>query len=120
MQPWRFILVRAIEVRKAVHDIFLKANQAALGAYDANRARKYASLKLEGILEAPKTFVSSATRRVNADIDLAAIQCRKLRFIRGLRSPESLDAARAKALAWDGSVFSTRKRSKPSCTFRRT
>jgi len=56
MQPWRFILVRAIEVRKAVHDIFLKANQAALGAYDVNRAKKYASLKLEGILEAPQNL----------------------------------------------------------------
>jgi len=56
MQPWRFILVRAIEVRKAVHGIFLKANQAALGAYDANRAKTYASLKLEGILEAPQNL----------------------------------------------------------------
>ncbi len=56
MQPWRFILVRSIEVRKAVHDIFRKANQAALGTYEPNRAQKYASLKLEGILEAPQNL----------------------------------------------------------------
>lgn len=56
MQPWRFILVRSIEVRKAVHDIFLKANHAALGTYDVNRAKKYDSLKLEGILEAPQNL----------------------------------------------------------------
>jgi len=30
MQPWRFILIRAVEIRKAVHDIFLRSSQAAL------------------------------------------------------------------------------------------
>jgi 5,6-dimethylbenzimidazole synthase len=56
MQPWRFILIRAIEVRKAVHDIFLRANRAALETYDGERANKYASLKLEGILQAPQNL----------------------------------------------------------------
>jgi 5,6-dimethylbenzimidazole synthase len=56
MQPWRFILIRAIEIRKAVHDIFLRSNQAALNSYEGDRAKKYASLKLEGILEAPQNL----------------------------------------------------------------
>jgi len=56
MQPWRFILIRAIEIRKAVHDIFLRSNQAALETYDGDRAKKYASLKLAGILEAPQNL----------------------------------------------------------------
>ncbi|MGO9675664.1 MAG: 5,6-dimethylbenzimidazole synthase [Candidatus Sulfotelmatobacter sp.] len=56
MQPWRFILIRAIEIRKAVHDIFLRSNQAALDIYEGDRAKKYASLKLEGILEAPQNL----------------------------------------------------------------
>lgn len=56
MQPWRFILIRAMEVRKAVHDIFLRSNRAALETYDSDRAKKYASLKLEGILEAPQNL----------------------------------------------------------------
>ncbi len=56
MQPWRFILIRAIEIRKAVHDIFLRSNQAALETYEGDRAKKYASLKLEGILEAPQNL----------------------------------------------------------------
>jgi 5,6-dimethylbenzimidazole synthase len=56
MQPWRFILIRAIEIRRAVHDIFLRSNQAALDTYDGDRAKKYASLKLEGILEAPQNL----------------------------------------------------------------
>jgi 5,6-dimethylbenzimidazole synthase len=56
MQPWRFILIRATEIRKAVHDIFLRSNQAALESYDRDRAKKYMALKLEGILEAPQNL----------------------------------------------------------------
>jgi 5,6-dimethylbenzimidazole synthase len=56
MQPWRFILIRAMEIRKAVHDIFLRSNQAALQTYAGERAKKYARLKLEGILEAPQNL----------------------------------------------------------------
>jgi 5,6-dimethylbenzimidazole synthase len=53
MQPWRFILIRAQEVRKAVHGIFRSANRAALKTYAGERATKYAQLTLEGILAAP-------------------------------------------------------------------
>jgi len=56
MQPWRFILIRAMEVRKVVHDIFLRANRAALDSYEGERAKKYVNLKLEGILEAPQNL----------------------------------------------------------------
>jgi 5,6-dimethylbenzimidazole synthase len=56
MQPWRFILIRRLEIRKAIHDIFLRSNQAALDTYEGDRAKKYASLKLEGILEAPQNL----------------------------------------------------------------
>jgi 5,6-dimethylbenzimidazole synthase len=56
MQPWRFILIRTLEIRKAIHDIFLRSNQAALDTYEGDRAKKYASLKLEGILEAPQNL----------------------------------------------------------------
>src|SRR5271155_5808900 len=56
MQPWRFILIRTLEIRKAIHDIFLRSNRAALDTYEGDRAKKYASLKLEGILEAPQNL----------------------------------------------------------------
>ena len=56
MQPWRFILIRRIEVRQAVHEIFQRANYAALGSYEPERAEKYAKLKLEGILDAPQNL----------------------------------------------------------------
>jgi 5,6-dimethylbenzimidazole synthase len=54
MQPWRFIVVRDIGVRQAIHSIFLDANQQALAGYEGERQQNYASLKLEGILEAPQ------------------------------------------------------------------
>ncbi len=54
MQPWRFIVVRDCDVRHAVHQVFLKANQEALASYEGERQQNYAGMKLEGILEAPQ------------------------------------------------------------------
>jgi len=56
MQPWRFIVVRDIGVRRAIHKIFLDANQQALAGYEGDRQQSYANLKLEGILEAPQNL----------------------------------------------------------------
>ncbi len=54
MQPWRFIVVRDLEVRQSIHKIFIDANLRALDGYEGERRQNYASLKLEGILEAPQ------------------------------------------------------------------
>lgn len=56
MQPWRFIVVRDIAVRQAIHKIFLDANQSALAGYEGERQKSYAGIKLEGILEAPQNL----------------------------------------------------------------
>jgi 5,6-dimethylbenzimidazole synthase len=56
MQPWRFIVVRDIAVRQAIHNIFLDANQRALAEYGGERQKSYAGMKLEGILEAPQNL----------------------------------------------------------------
>jgi 5,6-dimethylbenzimidazole synthase len=56
MQPWRFIVVRDVLVRQAVHKIFLEANQQALAGYEGERQKNYAGMKLEGILEAPQNL----------------------------------------------------------------
>ena len=56
MQPWRFIVVRDIGVRQAIHNIFLDANKQALAGYEGERQRDYAGLKLEGILQAPQNL----------------------------------------------------------------
>lgn len=56
MQPWRFIVVRAPEVRQQVHRIFLDANRQAHAEYKDERQQSYAGMKLEGILEAPQNL----------------------------------------------------------------
>jgi 5,6-dimethylbenzimidazole synthase len=53
MQPWNFILIRSMETRRQVKDLFERERQAASCFYDEPQRSKYLSLKLEGILEAP-------------------------------------------------------------------
>jgi 5,6-dimethylbenzimidazole synthase len=56
MQPWRFIVVRAPEVRQEIHRIFLDVNRQAYANYEGERQQSYAGMKLEGILEAPQNL----------------------------------------------------------------
>jgi 5,6-dimethylbenzimidazole synthase len=56
MQPSRFIVIRSREVRSAVHEAFLQANEQATATYSGERREQYAKLKLEGILEAPQNL----------------------------------------------------------------
>src|SRR5215813_2904767 len=56
MQPSRFIIVRDLAVRKAVHNLFEQANAQAADNYSDERRDKYSTLKLEGILEAPQNL----------------------------------------------------------------
>jgi 5,6-dimethylbenzimidazole synthase len=53
MQPWDFILVRDPATRERVHDSFLRENSRAAEVYTGERRDLYASLKLEGLREAP-------------------------------------------------------------------
>lgn len=53
MQPWRFIVVRSREVRTQIHEAFQTANRQAAEIYRQDQREQYATLKLEGILEAP-------------------------------------------------------------------
>src|SRR5271156_4224531 len=56
MQPSRFIVIRNLATRKAVHNIFREANAQAAASYAGERGEQYAALKLEGILEAPQNL----------------------------------------------------------------
>ena len=56
MQPSRFIVVRNLAVRTAIHGIFQDANAEALATYAGEQREKYSTLKLEGILEAPQNL----------------------------------------------------------------
>ena len=56
MQPSRFVVIRSLSVRRAVHDAFLQANAEAMATYSGEMREQYANLKLEGILEAPQNL----------------------------------------------------------------
>jgi len=56
MQPSRFIVIRDLAIRTAVHNIFEEANTRAAAAYEGEQREQYAALKLEGILEAPQNL----------------------------------------------------------------
>lgn len=53
MQPWNFVVVRDLVVRRAVHTAFLQERDRAAQLYDETQRSQFLSLKLEGILEAP-------------------------------------------------------------------
>lgn len=52
-QPWRFVKVDDPARRAAIRDNFARCNADALAAYAGERARLYASLKLDGLDRAP-------------------------------------------------------------------
>ncbi len=52
-QPWRFIVVRSVETRRAIQAAFERANEQAALAYDGENAGRYRKLRLAGILDAP-------------------------------------------------------------------
>lgn len=53
-QPWRFVRVRDQGRRQAVRENFARCNAEALGGYDGADAELYATLKLEGLSDAPE------------------------------------------------------------------
>lgn len=52
-QPWRFVMIESPDKRKAIRDIFEKCNAEALNDYHGEKAKLYASLKLQGLDIAP-------------------------------------------------------------------
>lgn len=52
-QPWEFVVIRDSNVKRQIHQSFVKANSDGVNAFSGERQNIYQSLKLEGILEAP-------------------------------------------------------------------
>jgi 5,6-dimethylbenzimidazole synthase len=52
-QPWRFVIVDDAARRRAVLENFTSCNAEALGNYSGDLARRYATLKLAGLRDAP-------------------------------------------------------------------
>lgn len=53
MQPWNFIVIRDVEIKRRVQKIFECANERAAAVYQGEQRIIYDKLKLAGILEAP-------------------------------------------------------------------
>lgn len=52
-QPWDFIIIKDISIRKKIKESFEKERTKAASLISGERREKYLSFKLEGILEAP-------------------------------------------------------------------
>ncbi len=62
MQPWNFLVLRSLEVRTKVFEVFNRENARAAENYSGDRRSLYDSLKLQGILDAPLNIVVTCDR----------------------------------------------------------
>ncbi|MBF7053396.1 5,6-dimethylbenzimidazole synthase [Halomonas sp. KAO] len=62
MQPWDFLVIDSIEVRRQVHGIFTRENEKGARQFSGERQQHYRSLKLEGILESPLNLCITCDR----------------------------------------------------------
>jgi 5,6-dimethylbenzimidazole synthase len=69
-QPWRWVQVDSPAARSAIRKNFLASNAAALEAMSGERARLYASLKLEGLDRAPFQFAVFCDRTTQQGLGL--------------------------------------------------
>ncbi len=63
MQPWDFVVIREKNTKRAVKQLFSRANEKASQHYRGGKAALYRSLKLEGIEEAPINLCVTCTRQ---------------------------------------------------------
>lgn len=85
MQPWDFVLVRDLEVRKQIKAGFEIAHAEAAEMFEGQRQQTYRGLKLEGILEAPMGICVTCDRErtgpvvigrtANPEMDLYSSVC---------------------------------------------
>ncbi|MBN7768748.1 5,6-dimethylbenzimidazole synthase [Marinobacter daepoensis] len=62
MQPWDFIVIDSLAVRKRVLASFNEENEKAADQYTGRRKDTYRSLKLQGILESPMNLCITCDR----------------------------------------------------------
>ena len=63
MQPWDFIVIRDLSVRKEVRENFEQANQNAAAIYEGEKRNLYDTLKLAAILESPMNLCVTCDRQ---------------------------------------------------------
>ncbi len=85
MQPWNFVLIRSLELRKQIHSSFRRANKEAEEMFDGDKQAMYRKFKLEGILESPLNICITCDkdrfgpvvigRTSNLDMDMFSVVC---------------------------------------------
>lgn len=85
MQPWNFILIRSIDVRREIHNAFQTANAEAIEMFTGDRQEKYKTLKLEGILDSYLNICITCDRTrfgpvvlgrtANKEMDIYSVVC---------------------------------------------
>ncbi len=85
MQPWNFIVIRSAEIKVQVHAAFDRANTEAAAMFAPDRSAIYASIKLQGITDAPVNLCITCDRSRggpvvlgrthNRDMDLYSTVC---------------------------------------------
>lgn len=62
MQPWSFLIIRDADVKRRIHQAFLKAHAEAALMFPEDKRGFYSRLKLEGIMEAPVNICITCDR----------------------------------------------------------
>lgn len=68
MQPWDFVIVKSTETKQKIKQAFASAHAEAAKKFDEEKSKKYKSLKLEGIIEAPIGICVTCDRTRNGPI----------------------------------------------------
>jgi 5,6-dimethylbenzimidazole synthase len=63
MQPWDFVVIDSIEIKRAVKALYEQANADAAHNYSGDRAAQYRRLKLEGIVDSPINLCITCDRQ---------------------------------------------------------
>jgi 5,6-dimethylbenzimidazole synthase len=63
MQPWDFVVIDRIEIKRAVKALYEQANADAAHNYSGDRAAQYRRLKLEGIVDSPINLCITCDRQ---------------------------------------------------------
>lgn len=63
MQPWDFVVIESIDVKRSVKALYEEANADAAGRFSGERAAQYRQLKLEGIIDSPVNLCITCDRQ---------------------------------------------------------
>jgi 5,6-dimethylbenzimidazole synthase len=99
MQPWNFIVVRAEETKRRVHDAFARAHTEAANMFSDEQRATYRQLKLEGILEAPLGICITCDRQRSGPVVIGRTHMKTMDLYSSVCAVQNLWlAARAEGL----------------------